>query len=98
MFLFQLAKKEQSTSKSTINLRHDKAPIEPSYLLEYIIAGIPGVNTLRAKNLLSEFNTLQKITNADIGDLMKIENIGKKLAQEIYKISRYKYNQKRSID
>jgi Fanconi anemia group M protein len=91
VFLYQLAKKEQTESSKTLKLRFDKAPIETSRLLEYIIAGIPGVNALRAKNLLKEFKTLQNIFLADIADLTKIENIGKKIAQEIYKISRYKY-------
>ncbi|MBA7669496.1 hypothetical protein ES703_77627 [subsurface metagenome] len=91
MFLYQLAKKEQSDSNTTLKLRFDKAPIETSRLLEYLIAGIPGINTLRAKNLLKELKTLQNIFLADIPDLTKIENIGKKIAQEIYKISRYKY-------
>ncbi|MFX1279492.1 MAG: DEAD/DEAH box helicase [Promethearchaeota archaeon] len=91
MFLYQLAKKEQSDSSSSLKLRFDKAPIETSRLLEYVIAGIPGVNALRAKNLLKEFETLQNIFLADIPDLTKIESIGKKIAQQIYKISRYKY-------
>ncbi|MFX1487540.1 MAG: DEAD/DEAH box helicase [Promethearchaeota archaeon] len=91
VFLYQLAKKEQTESNKTLKLRFDKAPIETSRLLEYIIAGIPGVNALRAKNLLNEFKTLQNIFSADIPDLTKIENIGKKIAQEIYKIGRYKY-------
>ncbi len=93
MFLFQLTRKEQSESTGTIKLRFEKKPIDLSRLLEYIIAGIPGVNSLRAKNLLSEFRSLQRIFNSDIGDLMKVENIGKKIAQEIYKLSRYKYRQ-----
>ncbi|MFX1428040.1 MAG: ERCC4 domain-containing protein, partial [Promethearchaeota archaeon] len=91
MFLYQLAKKEQLDSSSSLKLRFDKAPIDTSRLLEFIIAGIPGVNSLRAKKLLREFKTLQNIFLADIPDLTKIENIGKKIAQEIYKISRYKY-------
>jgi Fanconi anemia group M protein len=90
-FLYHLAKKEQSESKSKLKLRFDKAPIETSRLMEYIIAGIPGVNALRAKNLLKEFKTLQNIFSVDIPDLTKIENIGKKIAQGIYKIGRYKY-------
>ncbi|NVM35374.1 MAG: DEAD/DEAH box helicase family protein [Candidatus Lokiarchaeota archaeon] len=90
-FLYQLAKKEQSSTTSSLKLRFDKAPIETSRLLEYIVAGIPGVNTLRAKNLLKELKTLQNIFLSDIPDLTKIENIGKKIAQQIYKISRYKY-------
>jgi len=91
MFLYQLAKKEQSERKSTLKLRFDKAPIEKSRLLEYIVAGIPGVNAFRAKNLLKELKTLQNIFLADIPDLTKIENIGKKIAQQIYKISRFNY-------
>jgi Fanconi anemia group M protein len=86
-----LAKKEQSITKSSYKVRFDKAPIETNRLLEYVIAGIPGVNTLRAKNILKELRTLQNIFSADIPDLTKIENVGKKIAQEIYKISRYKY-------
>ncbi|MFX0071423.1 MAG: DEAD/DEAH box helicase [Candidatus Hermodarchaeota archaeon] len=92
-FLYHLAKKEQSKTKGSIKLRFEKAPIDYSNLLEYIISGIPGVNSLRAKNLLSELKTLQNVLNADVGDLMQIENIGKKISQEIYKISRYKYKE-----
>ena len=91
MFIYQLAKKEQSDSKKEFKLRFDKKPIEITSLLEYIVAGIPGINALRAKNLLIELGSLQKIFNADIGDLMSVENIGKKIAQEIYKLSRFKY-------
>ena len=91
MFIYQLAKKEQSDSKKEVKLRFDKKPLEISSLLEYIVAGIPGINALRAKNLLKELHSLQEIFNADIGDLMKVENVGKKIAQEIYKLSRFKY-------
>ena len=92
-FLFHLAKKEQSNTKGEPKLRFDKKPIEPSHLLEYVIAGIPGINALRAKNLLKEFKTLQDIFTSEIGNLMKVDGIGKKIAQEIYKISRYKYKE-----
>ncbi|MFO7794908.1 MAG: DEAD/DEAH box helicase [Promethearchaeati archaeon] len=95
-FLYHITKKEQTNEKSTEKLRFEKAPLDISYLLEYVIAGIPGVNKLRAKNLLSKMETLQTIFNADIGDLMKIENIGKKIAQEIYKISRFKYKKEKT--
>jgi ERCC4-related helicase len=94
LFLYQLAKKEQYKKESSIKLRFEKKPIETSYLLEYLIAGIPGVNAQRAKNLLSELKTLQNIFMADIPDLTKVENIGKRIAQQIYKISRYEYKHK----
>jgi len=91
MFLYQLAKKEQTESKTSIKSRFEKAPTEISYLLEHIISGIPGVNRSRAKNLLYELKTLQTLFNADIGELMKVDNVGKKIAQEIYKLSRFEY-------
>ena len=90
-FLFQLAKKEFSESKGEPKLRFEKKPIEINHLLEYIVAWIPGINSLRAKNLLKDLKSLQNIFNADYGDLMRVESIGKKIAQEILKISRYKY-------
>jgi len=62
-----------------------------SRLLEFIVAGVPGINYLRAKSLLSKFHKIKDIFNADIGDLMETPNIGKKLAQEIYKIANFKY-------
>jgi ERCC4-related helicase len=94
-FLYQLARKEQTYTSSPPKLRFEKAPIETSDLLEYIVAGIPGVNTLRAKNLLKELKTIQNIFFADIPDLTKIDKIGKKIAEEIYKLSRYKYKNDR---
>jgi ERCC4-type nuclease len=93
-FLYQLAKKEYSESKGEPKLRFEKKPIEMNHLLEYIVAGIPGINSLRAKNLLKELKTLKNIFNSDYGDLMKIENIGKKIAEEICKISKYEYKSK----
>ncbi len=94
MFLYQLAKKEQTETKTTIKSRFEKAPTEMSYLLEHIISGIPGINTLRAKNLLAKMKTLQTLFNAEIGELMEVDNIGKKIAQEIYKLSRLEYKPK----
>ena len=92
MFLYQLAKKEQTRSESKIKLRFDKAPVDNSHLLEYIIGGVPGINSSRAKRLLKAMKTLQTIFTSDIGDLMKVDGIGRKIAQEIYKLSRYKYD------
>lgn len=89
--LYHLAKKEQSEKKQEFKLRFEKAPLKISRLLEFIVAGVPGINYLRAKSLLSKFHKIKEIFNADIGDLMETPNIGKKLAQEIYKIANFKY-------
>ncbi len=96
-FLFQLAKKEQSESKSAMKLKFEKAPVKISKLLEYIVSSLPGVNATRAKSLLKELKTLQSIFMADIGDLMKAEKVGKKTAETIYKLSRFKYRDEKDL-
>lgn len=91
-FLYQLAKKEQDTKeKKEFKIRFEKAPVKLNDVLEYIVAGIPGINRLRAQNLLEEFSKIKEIFNAEIGDLMKAPNIGKKLAQEIHKLANFNY-------
>lgn len=91
LFIYHLAKKAQVTSKGDFKIRFEKKPVEDSELLEFIVAGIPGINTLRAKNLLMEFKSLQEIFNAEIDDLLKTKKIGKNIAEEIFRISRYEY-------
>jgi ERCC4-type nuclease len=92
-FLYHLTKKAQSDSASQIKLRFNKKPHEVKDLLEYIIAGLPGINSQRARNLLERFKTLQEIFNANIEDLMNVDNIGEKIAQDIYKLSRSQYRE-----
>jgi len=89
LFIYHLAKKAQVTSKGDFKIRFEKKPSEDSELLEFIIAGI---NALRAKKLLMEFKSLQEIFNAEINELLKTEKIGKKIAEEIFRISRYEYD------
>ena len=92
-FLYHLTKKAQSDSASQIKLRFEKKPQEVKNLLEYIIAGLPGINSQRGRNLLERFKTLQEIFNANMEDLMNVDNIGEKIAQDIYKLSRSQYKE-----
>jgi ERCC4-related helicase len=92
-FLYHLTKKAQTESSSQIRLRFDKKPQDIKDLLEYVIAGLPGINSQRAKNLLERFKTLQEIFNATKEDLMSVDNIGEKIAHDIYKWSRSQYKE-----
>ena len=92
-FLFHLTKKAQSESTGQFKIRFEKKPQEMNDLLEYIIAGLPGINSQRAYELLERFKSLQEIFNANIEDLMKVDNIGEKIANDIYKLSRSRYKE-----
>lgn len=62
-----------------------------------ILAGFPGVGKVRAQNIMSqpELNTLQKVLNAEIKDLVKAENVGPVVAKDVYRLARKEYGEKK---
>ena len=61
-----------------------------------ILAGFPGVGEIRAKNIMStpQLNTLQKIMNAEVEDLVKVENVGPVVARDIHELARRRFGEK----
>jgi Fanconi anemia group M protein len=75
---------------------HDKNIREPSLkggaraytreqFQEFIIGNIPGIGSKLARSLLEHFKSIKNIANAEKGDLVKVEKIGKKKAEMIHK-------------
>ncbi|MEL9998851.1 MAG: helix-hairpin-helix domain-containing protein [Thermoplasmata archaeon] len=52
----------------------------------YILSSIPYVGDKTARKLLEKFGTIEKISKANIGELMKVEGIGKEKAKLIYRL------------
>jgi Fanconi anemia group M protein len=91
--LIALAKKEQSDNESKkFAIRFKKIPDDNDRKLEYMIAGIPGINVSRAQDLLEKFETIQAIFNASPEELKETPNIGPVIAKNIYKFSTTKYH------
>jgi ERCC4-type nuclease len=61
---------------------------------EQIIGSIPGVNFIRAQELLSTFSSVKNLFNAEEDDLKKISGIGIKIAKKIKEIADSDYNEK----
>ncbi len=93
-YLRTLAKREQQHSDKTPLIRTEKSPVDPSELLEFIVAGFPNINTVLAKRILEKFGTLERFFNAKIEELQEIKGIGKKMAQEIVDLINYTYEPK----
>ena len=90
--LYALAKKEQQAQdKKNFSIRFKKLPEKISEQMEFIVSGIPGINSSRAKDLLQEFQSLRALFSAEIEDLEKTPNIGPVLAQTILKYSLTNY-------
>ncbi len=82
-FLRNIANREQRKGDRTPSIRTEKAPIETSELLEFIIAGFPNINAVLAKRILDKFGSLENFFNASVEEIQEIKGIGKKIALEI---------------
>ncbi|MHA1860608.1 MAG: ERCC4 domain-containing protein, partial [Candidatus Asgardarchaeia archaeon] len=91
MFLYNIIRREQEGGKRHPSVRHGKVPSTVDEIQEYILAGIPNVDRVRASLLLKEFKTLRNIFNSSVKDLMKVPHVGKKIAEEIFKIANTPY-------
>lgn len=90
--IYAFAKKEQEKKeKSNFTIRFKKFPKDKQKKLEYVIAGLPGINASRAQDLLSHFHTLQNIFNASIKELQQAPNIGPVIAKSIHEVATLDY-------
>ncbi|MFB6204183.1 MAG: DEAD/DEAH box helicase [Candidatus Nanohaloarchaea archaeon] len=78
-----LAKREQEENDREVAIRGEKSPKTEEELKKFVVAGLPGVNTKIAENLLEEFGSIEKIFTASETELMDVEMIGEKKASKI---------------
>ncbi len=97
--VFAIAKKAQDTgTKKTVRIRADKGPADLDKVQEFVLAGVPGLNNYRAKSLLSQFGSLEKVFTAEEKDLQKAQGIGPKLAKQVRNSATHKYGTEKSLD
>ncbi len=91
MLLKAIASREQRKDDKEITLRTERKPLTTKEQQEFIIESLPGVGPSLAKSLLSQFDTVTNIINADKNALQEIEQLGPKKAEEIRRILEEKY-------
>ncbi|MEM3506645.1 MAG: ERCC4 domain-containing protein [Candidatus Bathyarchaeia archaeon] len=91
LLLFYIAKREQLKEKHEPRIRCEIKPKDLNKLKEYIVAGLPHVNTILAKRLLKKFKTVEKVFTANEKELQKVEGIGKKISEKIRKVLNEEY-------
>ena len=89
--LYAIAKREQMKEKRSIAIRGKRQAKSMNQMQEFLIAGLPKVSTIKAKNLLEHFGTPEKIFTANEKELQKVEGIGKELAKRIRELLTKKY-------
>jgi len=89
--LFSIAKREQTELKKNIAIRGMKKKKSINDYQMYLISGLPGINTMLAKNLLKYFGTPENIFTASETELQKVEKIGPEKARRIRKVLTKRY-------
>ncbi|MFH1631251.1 MAG: ERCC4 domain-containing protein [Candidatus Aenigmatarchaeota archaeon] len=89
--LFTIAKREQLDIKSSNCIRGKIKPKSLNQEQEFLLAGLPKINSVLARRLLKHFRSPEKVFLASEDDLQEVEGIGEKLAKKIKRILGSKY-------
>ncbi len=89
--LYRIAHLEQVTSNKPLRTRTGESMGTDAEVLEYILSGFPGVDTVTSRALLSEFGTLADIFSAEKKDLQRVKGVGPKIAGTIRRLLGSKY-------
>ncbi|MHA2063619.1 MAG: ERCC4 domain-containing protein [Candidatus Thorarchaeota archaeon] len=89
--VFWIANREQVLEKKEPTIRSNKKARTTQDLQEYIVAGLPSVNSKLSRRLLEEFRSVKEVFKADEENLMKIDKIGKEKAKKICEVLNREY-------
>ncbi|MCD6093164.1 MAG: hypothetical protein J7J38_04075 [Candidatus Aenigmarchaeota archaeon] len=81
--LYIIAKREQFGEKRPIRVRGERKPKDIKRCQEYLIAGLPDIDSIRARNLLKHFKCPEFVFTASEKELRRVNGIGKELARKI---------------
>ncbi len=81
--LIQIAQKEQEDNEKEIAVRGNSSGKTMQQRKEFIVAGLPGINTKIARRLLREFKNVRNIFEATNEELQSIDGLGPKKAESI---------------
>ncbi len=84
--IYWIAYREQAKEKRSVAIRCPRKFASASERQEFLIAGLPHVNTKLSKNLLKKFKTPKRVFSAKQEKLMKVEGIGKEKAKRIWEL------------
>ncbi|MFB6144766.1 MAG: DEAD/DEAH box helicase [Candidatus Nanohaloarchaea archaeon] len=84
--LEMMAKREQEEQDRTVAVRGESSSMSEKELQEFVVGGLPNVNTKLAKRLLENFGSIEKVFSASFEELKEVEGIGDKKAADIREI------------
>lgn len=89
--IFWMAKREQIEENRTVSIRGKRKGLTFEEKQEYLISGLPSINSKISKRLLKHFKTPRKVFNASEEELKEVKGIGDKMAEKLRKILTSEY-------
>lgn len=89
--LYWIARREQVDEERSLSIRGQKKAMTPREQQEFLVAGLPGINTKMSRRLLEKIKTPEKVFRASEERLKKVEGIGDVMAKNLRKILTEKY-------
>ena len=85
--------KATKTDKRRRRVIVEKKPKDLKGIALRIVASLPGVSVIRGESLLRKFGSLRALFNASKEELMEVEGIGEKTAEEIERVITFNYEE-----
>ena len=86
-----IARREQFSGNHMPRVREGKKPGVLKELQEYLVAGLPGIDYVRAKNLLKHFRCPEFVFTATERELREVRGIGRTLSKRIREVLETEY-------
>ena len=86
LLLLSIARREQSKGERRPRIRMERRPESLAHEQEFVVAGLPLVDTVLARRLLRAFGTVEKVFLASDKELQNVEGIGRKISERIRKL------------
>ena len=89
--VYWIAYREQVKEKREVQIRSNKKNSTLKDEQEFLIAGLPGISTTRARQLLKAFKTPEKVFSASEKKLQKLEGFGEKKIKRMKAVLKKQY-------
>lgn len=86
LLLLSIARREQSKGERRPRIRMERKPESLAREQEFVVAGLPLVDTVLARRLLRAFGTVERVFLASDKELQNVEGIGRKISERIRKL------------
>ena len=93
--LIEFLVKREYSPKEEIAIRKEKRAMSDEERQRYIVESLPNVSAKLSHRLLEHFGSVRNVINAEVGELMQVKGIGRKIAEDIYEVVNKKYAVKR---